>query len=246
MRVPSAAELLGTWDSASQASGAQRALLLLQMVCPEPVELLAQMPLGWIAAQLLKLRAMLLGPEIVCLANCQQCGTVVESSMLVEQLTALAGNAELEKARPKLFPLQQGDYCIEFKLPTCADLIALHGNLQSAAQALELSQIQRALHKGKVLEPSHLPADVREALQHAVLDHDPLAHIELSLTCPSCGLRWLETLQVIEFVWTEISALAQRLLGEVARLAYAFGWREADILAMSDTRRRHYLELLPS
>lgn len=246
MRVPSAADLLDAWDSGSRASGAQRALLLLQMVRPEPVEQLAKMPLGWIAAQILKLRATLLGPEIVCLTNCRQCDTVVESRVEVEQLTALAIDAEHEEAGPKLFPLQQGDYCVEFRLPTCADLIALHGNLESAAHALALFQIERAFHAGKELAPAELPTDIHAALEHAVLDHDPLAHIELGLTCPNCGLRWPETLHVIDFVWTEITALAQRLLGEVARLAYAFGWRESDILAMSDERRRRYLELLPS
>lgn len=246
MRVPSATDLLDTWDAGSRATGAQRALLLLRMVRPEPVEQLAGMPLGWVATQLLKLRAALLGQEIVCLTNCLQCDTAVESRIEVDQLTALATAAKYEETGPILFPLRQGDYFLEFRLPTCADLLELHGDLASAANSLALGQIKQVHHAGKELEPAYLPADIRTALEQAILEHDPLAHIVLGLTCPSCGLHWPETLHVIDFVWTEITSIAQRLLGEVAQLAYAFGWRESDILAMSDIRRRRYLELLPS
>ena len=51
---------------------------------------------------------------------------------------------------------------------------------------------------------------------------------------------------IIHFVWNEFSTLAERVLHDVARLAYAFGWRESDILTMPDHRRRRYLELLPA
>ena len=83
------------------------------------------------------------------------------------------------------------------------------------------------------------------ALERTVLEHDPLAQIELSVTCPSCGLEGREPLHAIDFVWAEVSAWAERLLGEVARLAQAFGWSERDILQLSNQRRRRYLELLP-
>ena len=49
------------------------------------------MPLGWIAAELLRLRAALLGPTLSCLANCPRCDTVVESQIGIAQLTGAAG-----------------------------------------------------------------------------------------------------------------------------------------------------------
>jgi hypothetical protein len=36
--------------------------------------------------------------------------------------------------------------------------------------------------------------------------------------------------------------LAKAYLNEVHMLAWAYGWREADILAMSSARRQFYLE----
>ena len=40
-----------------------------------------------------------------------------------------------------------------------------------------------------------------------------------------------------------IAGRALRLLGHVHALARAYGWREADILAMSPARRQVYLDL---
>ena len=45
-------------------------------------------------------------------------------------------------------------------------------------------------------------------------------------------------------LWSEIHAWARQLLRDVHALARAYGWREADILALSPTRRGIYLELL--
>jgi hypothetical protein len=49
---------------------------------------------------------------------------------------------------------------------------------------------------------------------------------------------------IVSFFWTELSAQAKRLLREVHTLARGYGWREADILAMSARRRQLYLDLV--
>ena len=51
-------------------------------------------------------------------------------------------------------------------------------------------------------------------------------------------------LDVAAFFWTELNAWAVRLLREIHALASAYGWREADILALSPKRRDLYLELI--
>jgi hypothetical protein len=244
MRAPHAADLLNAWDSGAQASSAQRALLLLRTVRPESLEELSAMPLGWVAAQLLTLRGSLLGPTLVCLVSCRQCDTVIESQVEIEQLTALAGEAP--SAGSAVAPLRfvQDDYLVEFRLPTSADLLALRGGAQDAGRTLAHGLVVRSSHDGAAVVAADLPIAVKAGLERAVLEHDPLAQIELGLACPTCQFTWSEPLQVTEFIWTELSAFAQRLLQDVARLASAFGWREADILDMSAVRRRCYLDLL--
>jgi hypothetical protein len=65
----------------------------------------------------------------------------------------------------------------------------------------------------------------------------------LDFACPSCGHEWQSLFDIAAFFWAEIAAQARRLLREVHQLASAYGWREADILAMSARRRRAYLEM---
>ena len=73
---------------------------------------------------------------------------------------------------------------------------------------------------------------------------DPQANVQLPLDCVDCGHRWLSSLDIVSFLWKEIDHFATTLLREVAALALAFGWREADILAMSDQRRQLYLQMI--
>jgi hypothetical protein len=245
MTVPHATDLLEAWDAGTRRSSAIRALLLLGTVHERGIDELAAMPLGWVAAELLRLRAALFGPVLACLADCHGCGTVVEIEVDIAQLTSLdTGRALEDRATP--FVVSDAGVEVEFRLPTSADLMALDGEVAPAARRLARAIVIRATHHGLDVPVADLPAPLRAALERGVAEHDPLAHLELQMTCPQCGATWAEWLRVSEFVWSEVSHLAERLLGDVARLASAFGWREADILAMSASRRQHYLALLPS
>lgn len=73
---------------------------------------------------------------------------------------------------------------------------------------------------------------------------EPQADVQLALACPACGHRWLATFDVVSYFWSEVNAWAYRVLGEVHTLAFAYCWREEDILAMSPWRRRVYLEMV--
>ena len=68
--------------------------------------------------------------------------------------------------------------------------------------------------------------------------------LELALSCPSCRHQWQATFDIVSFFWSEINAWAHRSLQEVHTLALAYGWREADILAMSPWRRQFYLKMV--
>ena len=130
MRGPSAADVLNTWDAGTTASSAERALILLRTVRPEPIDQLAAMPLGWIAVELLRLRAALLGPTLSCLANCPRCDTVIESQIGIAQLTGAAGVSRGAES-PSHHRLKAVDLDVEFRLPTSNDLLALKGSPRS-------------------------------------------------------------------------------------------------------------------
>jgi hypothetical protein len=50
----------------------------------------------------------------------------------------------------------------------------------------------------------------------------------------------------VSYLWAEVHSWALRTLHEVNVLASAYGWRESDILALSQWRRQAYLEMVQS
>jgi citrate lyase gamma subunit len=90
---------------------------------------------------------------------------------------------------------------------------------------------------------AELPAEAIDAAVARMAEADPQADVQLDLTCPACGHRWLALFDIVPFLWSEINAWAQRTLQDVHRLASAYGWREADVLALTPWRRQVYLEM---
>ena len=89
-----------------------------------------------------------------------------------------------------------------------------------------------------------LPAEVLAGVAERMEAVDPQANAELILACPSCDHEWQALFDIAPFLYAEIRAWAHRLLRDVHTLASAYGWREADILAMSRWRRDAYLAMV--
>jgi hypothetical protein len=73
---------------------------------------------------------------------------------------------------------------------------------------------------------------------------DPQADIQLDLSCPACQHHWQAAFDVVAFLWNEIDSWAHRILSDIHVIASAYGWSEADILALSAARRQTYLDLI--
>lgn len=242
MHLLNAAELLDIWDAGRMASPSRRSLLLLSASLPEEREVLANMPLGGLNARLLRLRAALFGPALTCLTNCRSCNGTIETTFGVEELLSYERPASSEPG--VLHSLNYEDDILEFRLPTAKDLITLEVGNTHATIALADRLISKSMHNGESVPIQELTPGAIEAVEAQITELDPLAHIELALSCPDCRNTWYETLHVIDFLWLEIGNLARRLLIEITRLASAFGWSEREILALTPERRRSYLELL--
>ena len=50
-------------------------------------------------------------------------------------------------------------------------------------------------------------------------------------------------LDLTDFLWRRVASEAPQLMAEVAELAAAFGWTEAEVVGLGAARRRVYLEL---
>ncbi|MEK4035894.1 hypothetical protein WOC76_19935 [Methylocystis sp. IM3] len=235
MRTLSPSELLDVCDLGDGSSPAGRAVLLLDAADARDDDADGDprdWPLGLVNGALLRLRAQVFGPRLEVLANCPQCAAICESAL---DCLAIAASAP---RRSGPFLLAYREELIGYRLPTPADVMAAADCAATPAHALA----RRILLDSDAVDAPGLAG----ALALAVAEADPLAQIELALHCPECAARWTEPLHVIDILWAELRNFATRLTIDIARLAQAFGWREADILAMSPRRRQRYLALLPT
>ena len=82
----------------------------------------------------------------------------------------------------------------------------------------------------------------KHCISRALDDADPCLDLALDLVCPGCDHAWSAAFDVGGFLWEEIDVRARRLLDEVHALARSYSWSERQILELSETRRRAYLE----
>ncbi|HEV7778199.1 MAG TPA: hypothetical protein VGO76_15120 [Luteibacter sp.] len=240
MRDLRTSELLDIWDAGLRALPMRRAWLLLRDAFPgQAVE---RWSLGQVNAGLLRLRQRWFGNDWPCLANCPACGEINEVQL---QVDALFGDSESPgaPATPVDQRIQLDAWTVDFRLPCMADLLAI-GEVGGTGNDLLDRVVAGVTRGGALVAVTELPASALQSIGSQVDAADPLASIELSLACPVCSKAWQEPLLVIDVFWSELSALAERLLSEVGRLAQGFGWSEADILAMSAQRRQRYLTWL--
>ena len=240
MRALTAAELLAAWERGRAQPPVEQALVLLVAACPEvSIAQIAALPIGLRDERLLTLREWTLGSAVASVAQCPRCGERLELAFAIGAIRA---------APPSEAPLElhlEGQP-LRFRLPTSADLLALDGHsdpvtvqrrlvercYQPDDQASGLPSIE--------LWPPELFSEVAALMAQA----DPQADVELALSCPTCGHDWQVAFDIVSFFWAEIDAWAYQLLRDVHMLALAYGWREADILALSPWRRQCYLEMV--
>jgi hypothetical protein len=111
------------------------------------------------------------------------------------------------------------------------------------------AKVAAALHlggplRGEERSADELPVEVVDELMVRMAEADPQADVQLAMACPACEHEWLAMFDIESFFWTEIEAWVYRTLRQVHTLASAYGWHEAEILAMSAWRRERYLEMM--
>jgi hypothetical protein len=224
-----------------------RALLLLGAVYPEASpETLATFSIGRRDAALLSLRERLFGPQLTSVVNCPQCGERLELAFAVSDIH-VDGEPEGE-GPPVELSLTVGEYRVRFRLPHSLDLLAVveeQGSGKARTQVLHRCVLE-VEHDGKTQAVDKLPDEVIDGMMERMAEADPQADVQLTLTCPECAHAWQAPFDIVSYLWAEIDTWAYRILRQVHTLALAYGWREADVLALSPWRRRFYLDMVGS
>ena len=202
---------------------------------------LAQFSIGRRDAYLLTLREWLFGPQLVSLADCPGCGLRLQLDFDTNDIRTPPAVEPTDA-----YALAIADYDVRFRLPNSQDLAALPTSFDTndARRFLLDRCLLQAVHGNQEQSIDQLPDQVLDAMVKQRAESDPQAQVQLDLTCPQCDCQWQANFDIISFLWTEINAWAARILREVHVLASTYGWREADILSMSPTRRQLYLDMI--
>ena len=217
-------------------------MILLQAALPkgDPKQLVS-LSLGQRDSCLLALREQTFGSRLDGRIDCPSCSERLEFAIDAADLT----QAKRPNEKSAKFTTKVQEYQLTFRLPTSRDIAAVSGHRDVASARNTL--LQRCVLDVRVDDApfslAEVPDDVLQTLIERMANEDPQADMQFGFECPRCGHEWDGVFDIASFMWTELSALAQRLLQDVHTLATTYGWHEREILSMGAGRRRLYLDM---
>ncbi len=131
---------------------------------------------------------------------------------------------------------------LRFRLPTPADVAAADTPEVEDFVARLLARCVRGGSDGSDGSPTlapHLVAMLAERMELL----DPAAALSFAVDCPACARHWDAAFDPARSLWALVQARAEQSLLDVDVLARRYGWNEAEVLTLSPTRRRAYLQL---
>lgn len=244
MQGLSAQTILQLWEAGQRQQSAERMVRLLAAALPDvPRAKLLSLCIGQRDTYLLTLRECTFGSLFTGYAECPCCHERTKCSFSAADIRVGAASLDLIGQTQRV---QIGDYELELRLPTQADILAIAtlGSFTAARAQLLQRCVLQAEHQSETIEVLVIPDEIITAVGEQMTRDDPQAEVLLTLSCPTCEQSWTVLFDIGAWLWTEIATHAKRLLREVHTLALAYGWSEADILAMSALLRQCYLEMV--
>jgi len=245
MHPLSSAELLTVWESGLNQGTDQQALRLLLAAMPEKTEAdLKAFSIGERDYHLMRLRHQLFGSRFDSVSQCPNCKEQLQWDSDIRELYALGREAYPVQRNPII---QTERWTIRLRPLSHSDINAL---LQEPDETAKPEQLLRASvlaiknQEDDTVAFEQLSKTDRNAIVNALQAADPLARVDIDLTCPACDHRWQALFDIASFLWAEINAWALRTLHGIHLLASNYGWTEQDILAMTPTRRQIYLDMV--
>lgn len=242
MRPLTAAGLLRVWERGRAQRPFDRALTLLAAGLPdESPDAVADLSIGQRDAGLFELREQSMGSQLSAYAECPACKAELIFALRTEELR----NGPSTDVPARTGDVSRDGITVSYRLPSSRDFDGVPPTMDARALRDRLARrcVVDAQRNGRPIEASELPAELIDAISEAMARIDPQAEIVMNLSCPACDHTWSDFFDIGSFFWREINVMAKRLLADVDALARRYGWREADILAMTPWRRHTYIQL---
>lgn len=230
-----------TAASPARCASALIASLVLRLGDSSPTtEQLLQLTAGDRERLLLAVSSRLLGAEGDLVASCPACKSLVEVAIRFRDL--LSARPTSSDRRCSL-AAKDGAWTAEIVPPTGMDLERAIGAGPDGARRL-LEDCLTALFDphGHNVSREALPEECETELAEKLLALDPLAECRFTVECPDCAASFETLLDGFSLLKSALGN-ADQLCGDVYRMARAYHWSEADILALPLARRAHYLAI---
>ena len=234
-----AAGLLDIWPALALRDPIETPAAILRRFASE-AEASPSRTLGTRDRALLRCRRSILGDRLDMLASCPRCATEVEAEASCSALMTTA------IADERGWTMRVGAYRLEVRPVDVAGAAtaASAATVEEGRLRLLEQTVIRAERAGRPIPARALPPAVVSALSAALAEHDEGAELVLTFECPACALTWTDVLDVAQTVAAEFAGSARQLMADVDRLARAYGWTEAEILALPRLRRAAYIALV--
>ena len=231
MRPLAGESLLAAWERGAPEHDLDRALTMIATALPDADrELLGALPIAERNALLLRLHELTFGPLLSVFGVCAACGAQFEFAV---PTAGLAGQSPVGQVAWR----EKGRH-YRLRAVTTDDLLATLSVPETGAAADLL--LARCLEVSPAAGQRRASAATLQSFEQL----NAASELSCSVDCPGCSSRELLDLDMARFLWKEVRNAARRLLGEIHRLASAYGWSERAIAEMSPGRRAAYLEML--
>lgn len=235
-------KILRIWELAAGQHPVDRAITVMQELFPERSwDDLARCSIGKRNDLLLTIREQIFGKELHGSSKCSECGKALEFIADVDEFRVPSEPADQDA----VYELESAGYRIRVRLLNSLDLAAIADcDVETGRRLLARRAVQKLSREAQQVTVDELPDEAIAAISQTMAVCDPQANMDIDLECPECHRDFSIPFDIGSFLWREINAQAKRLLREVEVLARYFGWREADILAMTSVRRHQYLAMV--
>jgi hypothetical protein len=227
-----------------------RCLTHLGSLTPVAPDAVRNLTVGDREALLLHLRRLTLGERLQCVLSCPDpaCGGKMDLDLTVGDLL-LPPYGHAEALHETTLRDNGTVYRVRFRLPTGGDQEAAaslaRSDPQAAADLVLRRCVESVIAEGDAGVPNEdWPPIVARQLPAIMAELDPQAELVLNLSCPVCGLAFSVLFDTATFFFQELADHMRHLFREVHLLAYYYHWSEAEIMGMTASKRRRYLELL--
>lgn len=200
----------------------ERAVLLYNTARPDTGQAVAwDLPIGDRDRMVWKTWRQDQGAELEAVSACPECAEAIEFTLPDDFAPPAANQAQA------LLNVDDGEFTLRF--PTTRDLYAAQ---QGSFKLQDL-----------IVDDDGAPEVTAAVIETALEAADPGLDIVITHTCPACTAVWDQSFDVTRYVWQDCVRRAGRLLRDIDTIASAYGWPEAEILALSEERRSVYVNM---